>query len=66
MTIYDIISFIAKKQVEYFQKQQQEMSDVDYQRLIGASMALNELRFYILMKTNPHKREDIRKANEIE
>jgi hypothetical protein len=64
MTIDDVLNWIAKKSGEY--ALMIPNSNDCLQEIIGGIVALESLRFHILMKTNPHNREDIRKYNERE
>lgn len=64
MTIDDVLEWIAIKNVEMSNEMLNNISnDENWNRLMGASNILCSLRFHILMKTNPHNREDIARAN---
>jgi hypothetical protein len=59
-TIEVVNLWISKKSVKLFQAMQDNAtSDAKWLELKGAYDLLEELRHYILMETNPHKREDI-------
>lgn len=70
MTIDDVLEWIAKKQARNALRMInltpfEKANDVMGQLIIETDI-LNELRNYILMKTNPHNREDIKRYNEKE
>lgn len=59
-TIEVVNLWISKKSVKLFQAMQDNATnDAKWLELKGAYDLLEELRHYILMETNPHKREDI-------
>jgi hypothetical protein len=65
MTIDDVMSWISKKSVELWQSMQSNVTnDESWNKFKGSYDILEELRMHILMKTNPHNREDIKKYNE--
>lgn len=64
MSADDILKWIAIKSVdigEILMKEKDRSLRID---AIARKEILEELRRYILMKTNPHNREDIRRFNE--
>ncbi len=63
MTSDDVLEWIAKKNVE-MAIDMLDCSNEQWKRHKGACDALKELRHYILIKTNPHNREDIKRFNE--
>ena len=64
MTIDDVLTWIAKYNVETWQEMQRTVTDDSkWYKAKGAYDILEKLRHHILRKTNPHNREDIKKAN---
>ena len=67
MTIDDVLTWIAKKEIELFRARHDNIkNDEKWERYTGALDILGILRLHILEKTNPHNREDIKKFNERE
>lgn len=67
MTIDDVLEWIAQKNAEIFcDMHNNGRNDENWERKKAAFNILEKLRHHILMKTNPHNREDIRKVNERE
>jgi len=64
MTIDDILNWIAIKNVQTLDKMKIYTSNEIWERSRGAHDVLEELRHYILIKTNPHNREDIKKVQD--
>lgn len=66
MTTDDVLEWIAIKSAEIaFKISKCEITPFS-EKIEGHGMLniLQDLRFYILMKTNPHNREDIKRVNE--
>lgn len=64
MTLDDVLYWIASKNVQTFQNMQDTVTDdKQWDRNKGAYDVMKELEHYILIKTNPHNREDITKFN---
>lgn len=65
MTADDILTWISFKNETLFALMQTHAADDEkWDRFKGAMDVLQELRLHILMKTNPHNREDIKRVNE--
>lgn len=63
--VQDIVRWIANKRTEMWQTMQDNVTDDDkWNRARGAYDILEKLYLEILMITNPHNREDIKKHNE--
>jgi hypothetical protein len=66
MTIDDVMNYIALRNVEIAISISKTIEYEIRLQLYGEYIALKNLEHNILMKTNPHNREDIRKFNEKE
>lgn len=65
MTINDVLQWIAQENIRFWQFMQDNVTDDNkWLKARGAYDVLERLRFHILMKTNPHNREDIKRENE--
>lgn len=63
MNIDDVLGWIAKKEAE-IALTMSECSNEEWKRLKGVSDILGALRLHILIKTNPHNREDIERIKD--
>lgn len=66
MKIDEILGWIATKQVIHLERLHEQdfiIDDEKWNMMKGSYDVLEELMRFILMKTNPHNREDIKKAN---
>ena len=69
MAYANVLDWIAKESVDLCRHISFHWMHDKYgnaESMNGALTALEKLRLHILMKTNPHNREDIRKYNEKE
>lgn len=67
MTIDDVMKHISHLKIECWQGMQSNVTDDDkWNRYRGSYDILEKLAQYILLKTNPHNRSDIKKVNEKE
>jgi hypothetical protein len=61
MTIDDVLKYIALRNVEIAISMSKTIEYEIRLRLYGEYTALKNLEHHIIMETNPHNREDIRK-----
>lgn len=65
MTMDDVLTWISVSNVKLWQRMQDNVTDdTKWNKARGAYDILEALRSHILMKTNPHNREDIKRFNE--
>lgn len=65
MTIDDVMKHISHLKVRCWQAMQDNVTNDDkWHEYRGGYAILEEIAHYILLKTNPHNRSDIKKFNE--
>jgi len=64
MTTDDVLDWIAKKTADVALELNNPSQMFLHEARLGALGVMEELKHHILMKTNPHNREDIKRVNE--